>query len=72
MVMKQVLLLTLLLFCISSFQTEKEVYICDSPTALKYHYKSDCKGLEKCTHEVKKISLTEAKALKYTVCGYED
>ena len=59
----------LLLFSFS--KVESSVYICDSEYATKYHYKKDCEGLQKCTHEIKELTVTEAKAKKYSLCGYE-
>jgi hypothetical protein len=48
------------------------VYICDSKSAKKYHYKKDCKGLNACKAEVVKITFTDAKKSKKTLCGWED
>jgi len=49
------------------------VYVCVSETAKKYHYSKNCRGLNACTHEVRKVSITDAKK-KYsrTLCGWED
>lgn len=46
---------------------ETYVYICTGPKAKKYHRYSDCKGLNKCSGQIKKISLTQAKR-SYTAC----
>lgn len=43
-------------------------YICVSPTAKKYHYSKSCSGLQKCTHEIRKTTVDEAKKIGYTVC----
>ena len=59
----KVLLTTFLLF-ISIFRNDaviKNVYICDSANALVYHKTKDCEGLTNCTHEIKIISLYDAK-----------
>ena len=61
----------LLLFSFGKSNGESPVYICDSEYATKYHYKKDCEGLQKCTHEIKELTVTEAKAKKYSLCGYE-
>ena len=37
------------------------VYICDSPTAKKYHLRNDCRGLSRCTHRIIEITLEEAR-----------
>jgi len=51
----------------------KKVFICDSESATKYHLKANCKGLEKCDHDVLKITKEEAiKKGKTELCGYED
>jgi hypothetical protein len=49
------------------------VYICYSETAKKFHYRKTCRGLNACTHEIKQVSITDAK-VKYnrTLCGWED
>ena len=64
------LFVTILLF---SFNTVVDhVYICDSKTAKKYHYKKDCRGLNACKAEVVKVTLADAKESKKTLCGWED
>jgi hypothetical protein len=35
---------------------EAQVYICVSNTAKVYHQDRDCRGLEACTHTIKKVS----------------
>lgn len=51
----------------------KKVFVCDSENATKYHLKSNCKGLEKCDHDVLKLTKEEAiKKGKTELCGYED
>jgi hypothetical protein len=50
------------------YRVEAEVYICDSKTAYAYHSSKDCRGLNRCTHEIKKIKLSEAKNLKRSPC----
>jgi len=37
-----------------------DVYICDSKTAHKYHRTQSCKGLNRCTHTIKKVTLETA------------
>jgi len=37
-----------------------QVYICVSNTAKVYHQDRDCRGLEACTHTIKKVSETAA------------
>lgn len=47
------------------------VYICVSPTGKKYHYSKNCRGLQRCTHEIRKTTVDDAKKLNYTVCLLE-
>jgi hypothetical protein len=51
---------------------ESDVYICFSKGAKKYHYNKFCKGLTNCKHTIKKVSLSEAKELGLSLCGWED
>lgn len=44
----------------SSSNQNDEVYICVSNTAEVYHSDRDCWGLNKCTHDIKKVTLKEA------------
>lgn len=37
-----------------------DVYICNSTTASVYHSSKTCKGLDKCTHEIKEVSKEDA------------
>lgn len=61
----------ILLFSFSK-NNDKEVYICVSKTASKYHLTGDCKGLAECTHAIKKVTLKKANELGYkNICGYE-
>jgi len=60
------------LFIFSFYSAVDHVYICDSKSAKKYHYKKDCRGLNACKAEVVKVTLTDAKESKKTLCGWED
>lgn len=44
----------------ASLNKEKDVYVCVSSTAYAYHQKRHCRGLDACTHEIKKIKENEA------------
>lgn len=48
------------------------VYICNSSSAKKYHYKKNCRGLNNCKKETKAITLTSARKRGRTLCGWED
>ncbi|MBC9811153.1 hypothetical protein H9Y05_01580 [Crocinitomicaceae bacterium CZZ-1] len=58
------------LFSITPSQSTT-AYICNSPSAKKYHYSKTCRGLQKCTHEIKKTTVDSAKKSGYTVCLIE-
>jgi len=36
------------------------VYICNSSTAYVYHSSKDCRGLNRCTHEIVRVTLGDA------------
>lgn len=61
--MKKILLLSLLCIPLLSMKVEqtKSVYICTGPKATAYHSSNTCKGLNRCSGEVKAVSLEEAK-----------
>lgn len=40
---------------------ETLVYICDSRTAYVYHTGRSCRGLNRCSHGVLRVSITDAK-----------
>ncbi len=51
--------------------TSVKVYICKSNAAYAWHQVRDCRGLNKCTHEIEKVTKEEAVALGYKKpCGY--
>jgi len=64
------LLITFLLFN-SVRCTTTTVYICDSPNAIRYHYKANCRDLSNCSHRIIQISLEEAKKSNKTLCHWE-
>jgi len=58
---------------LNSHSESKKVFICNSEASKKYHLKKNCKGLEKCEHEILKVTKEEAiKQGKTELCGYED
>jgi hypothetical protein len=62
----------IMLFFNASTDAASDVYICVSKTATKYHLSDTCKGLSRCTHKISKVTLKEAKAGGYKLCGWED
>lgn len=65
------LLFTISLLALSSSTLQSNVYICVSPTAKKYHYSKTCRGLQKCTHTIKSVTLSEATKAGYESCLIE-
>lgn len=77
--MKHVIFLTAALLCGNLFFTQPKtaditaetyVYICTGPNSKCYHRTADCKGLKKCSKEVKKVTLTYAKGKQRTPCRF--
>jgi len=45
------------------------VYVCNSYTAYAYHSSQSCRGLNRCTHEIVQVSLSDAmNKYKRTAC----
>lgn len=44
-----------------SLYAKDSVYICYSSTSYAYHSSPNCRGLNRCTHEIIKVSLEDAK-----------
>ena len=61
------LLLALLL---ASCAEDKGVYICTGRTAKRYHKTENCQGLSRCSGEVRKVTIDEAKAMHRTPCHW--
>ena len=51
---------------------ETDVYICKGPQSKRYHLTKSCQGLKNCSTEINKVSLSEAKKMERTLCGFED
>lgn len=47
---------------------ETYVYICTGPKSEKYHSSKDCRGLNRCSATIEKITLTKAKELGRGPC----
>ena len=43
-----------------SFSPDTSVYFCDSSTSVAYHASENCKGLNKCTHNIIRITVNDA------------
>ena len=71
--MKKLLLLACILnIMTSAIYMEKEVYVCGSTGAKKYHFTKKCRGLNGCKDEIHKKTLSEAKSLGLKLCAWED
>jgi hypothetical protein len=57
---------------VTSSISDTDVYICKGPSSKRYHYKKNCRGLKSCSTKIYEVSLSEAKELKRTLCGWED
>ncbi|MGE4308921.1 hypothetical protein [Bacteroides sp.] len=70
--MKKLLLLTFFCLPLLSMSTGIEkaasMYICTGPKATVYHASKKCRGLNRCSGEVKEISLADAKEMKRRAC----
>lgn len=55
---------TAFLSCSIKSDKSDTVYICTGPKAKVYHKYNDCRGLERCSGEVKEISLEKAKKIR--------
>lgn len=45
-------------------ETPQMVYICNSMSSKRYHYKKDCAGLKNCKDSIVKVSIRKAKTSK--------
>lgn len=66
--------LILFILILTAFVTtsKNEVYYCDSKGGKKYHYTKTCKGLSNCKHTIKETTVSQAKTMGLTLCGWED
>jgi hypothetical protein len=56
----------------TSSSPSSSVYICNGPASKKYHLKEDCRGLDRCSTKIEKVTLEQAKEKGRTICGYEN
>ncbi|MDO5987112.1 hypothetical protein Q4Q39_06780 [Flavivirga amylovorans] len=61
----------IILLFFTSFNNSN-VYICKGKGSKRYHYTKHCRGLSNCSTKVYEVKLSKAKALKRTLCGWED
>lgn len=61
----------LLLISSTGIGTDTYVYICVSKSSYAYLYNSNCRGLSRCKHEVRKVTLKDAiYTYNRKLCGY--
>ena len=57
-------------FFAANLQGENTVYICTGPNSKRYHSHSDCRGLGKCSGEIKEVSISKAESMGRTPCKW--
>ena len=69
--MKKLMLITLCAAAAQSFAAgTANVYICTGPQSKRYHIRSDCRGLENCSKEIKCVTVAYAESIGRTPCGW--
>lgn len=48
------------------------VYVCMGKSSKRYHYNQKCRGLTNCSTKIHEITLSKAKEMGRTLCGWED
>ncbi|WP_299436257.1 hypothetical protein [uncultured Maribacter sp.] len=66
------LLSLLLLFSFRIKKADTNVYICKGKGSKRYHYSKHCRGLSNCSTNVYEVTLSKAKGIGRTLCGWED
>lgn len=51
---------------------ETVVFVCESSGAKRYHFKSTCRGLKRCSNKIQQLSIINAENIGLTICGYEN
>lgn len=71
--MKNFIQLTLIAIIFSSFTVHQSiVYVCKGPLSKVYHQRENCNGLSKCSTQIYKISVEEAKKMGRRMCKIEN
>jgi hypothetical protein len=68
---KSVIPLLVVVLCTSFVLLADQVYICKGPSSKVYHKSDRCKGLSRCSTEVSKVTIEEAKKLGRRACKIE-
>ena len=67
---KKLLIILLLVFCGVASADSPRVYICLGGMSECFHKTPNCKGLERCSTDIKAISLDEAKKMGRRSCKW--
>jgi len=78
--MKSLLLfltVTLITACHSQIEKQtpdlnREVFVCKSRNARRYHLDENCHALKRCSRDVEKMKEEKAKKIGMSLCGHED
>jgi hypothetical protein len=46
------------------------VYICKGPASKRYHETPNCQGLRSCSTKIYEVTISDAKNIGRTACGY--
>ncbi len=71
----RIILISVLFVFLSSFGETLDadkVYICKGKGSKKYHYNKHCRGLSRCSTKIYEVTLSKAKEMGRTLCGWED
>lgn len=61
----------LLIFHTATNSQSNAVYVCNGPGSEKYHYSPKCRGLNNCSTQLEKVSISEARSRGHQLCGWE-
>ena len=54
----------------TTYKEERMVYICTGPSSYRYHRRKSCRGLNRCSGDIERVTVSEARDLDRTPCGY--
>lgn len=52
----------------ASYAQSKTVYVCMGPNSKSYHATSECRGLKRCSTDIKSVSLETAQKMQRRAC----
>ena len=67
---KYYILLLLLSSLLLTACSDNKVYICTGPQSHAYHVKKNCRGLDRCSREIKTVTLEEAERMHRHPCRF--